>query len=153
MFQVIIPAAVVAAIYSYLRKPKDYGVMTEERTKVYRAALSGAVKEAEALDELAGAFAHQGLKEQANLLRKRAKLRRLPDETKKLRREVFRQALESKNRDGILVLANAYEQEGCTAAASRLREVASGLVDNEVLKSEGMGTPTDSSNSEEARPS
>lgn len=128
MFGVIIPATVgVLAVVNYFRRPKDYGVMTAERLSVYNAALSGALKDPNKLEALAGQFAAQGLKEQAKLLRQRAALRRLPEDVKKERQAVFRKAMASKNKAGILEVADAYDREGCTGAAMRLREKASGL--------------------------
>jgi hypothetical protein len=130
MLQVLIPAAVVVlTVGVVLRRPKDYGVMTAERKGVYKNALAGGIQEPAKLDELAKAFDQQGLREEAKLLRKRAALRRLPDEIKAARKEVFRKALESKNKPVILQIAQAYDEEGCTSAAARLREAASGLPD------------------------
>lgn len=130
MLQVLIPAAVVVlTVGVVLRRPKDYGVMTAERKGIYKNALAGGIQEPAKLDELAKAFEQQGLKEEAKLLRKRSTLRRLPDEIKTARKEIFRKACESKNKPGILAIAQAYDDEGCTSAAQRLREVASGLPD------------------------
>lgn len=131
MLTVLIPAAVVIVAFRFRKKkPKDYGVMTAERKGVYNAILSGSLKDPDKIDEMAAQFHSQGLKAEAKLLRQRAALRRLPDETKKARKEAFRQALESKDKVGILNMAIAYDNEGCTGAAAKLREVASGLPDN-----------------------
>lgn len=130
MLYVLIPATVVIlAIRKVISRPKDYGVMTAERKGVYNAILAGSLKDPAKIDEMAAKFEAEGLKAEAKLLRQRAALRRLPDETKAARKEVFRQALESKNKAGILHMAIAYDAEGCTGAAARLREVASGLPD------------------------
>jgi hypothetical protein len=130
MYQVLIPAGVAAlTIGVLLRRPKDYGAMTPDRKSIYRNALAGGVQEPEKLEELAKLFENQGLREEGKLLRKRAALRRLPDEIKLARKEVFRKALESKNKPGVLQVAQKYEDEGCTSAAQRLREYASGLPD------------------------
>jgi hypothetical protein len=131
MLQILIPAAAVTlTAVAYLRRPKDYGVMTTERKAVYKNAISGGVQEPEKLDLLATEFEKQGLREEGKLLRKRAALRRLPDEIKAARKEVFRKALECKDKPTVLKIAQVYDEEGCTAAAARLREVASGLPDN-----------------------
>ena len=127
-FGLVIPVAVgTLAVANYIRRPKDYGTMTAERTSLFNAAISGALKDPDKLDTLATAFEGQGLFEQAKLLRQRAKLRRLPEDTQKARRDVFRKAMLSKNKQAILTLAAAYDAEGCTGAAMRLREKASGL--------------------------
>lgn len=130
MLHILIPATVLTLTAgAYLRRPKDYGVMTTERRSVYKNAISGGVQEPEKLDQLAVEFEKQGLREEAKLLRKRAALRRLPDEIKAARKEIFRKALECKDRVTVLNIAQAYDEEGCTSAAARLREYASGLPD------------------------
>ncbi len=101
--------------------------MTPERQKIYTAAISGALKDPESLEKLATAFHGEGLTEQAKLLNQRAALRRLPHPIKVARRDVWRRAMKSQNKPGVLELAEAYDKEGCTAAAMRLREYASGL--------------------------
>lgn len=114
-----------------MNRPKDFGVMTEERKGVYNAILAGSLKDPDKIDEMAANFDVQGLKAEAKLLRQRAALRRLPDETKAARKEVFRKLLESKNKAALLHMAIAYDVEGCTGASARLRELASGLPDEE----------------------
>lgn len=114
-----------------MNRPKDYGVMTEERKGVYNAILAGSLKDADKIDEMATNFDLQGLKAEAKLLRQRAALRRLPDETKNARKEVFRKMLECKDKAALLHMSIAYDTEGCTGAAARLRELASGLPDAE----------------------
>lgn len=130
-FGLIIPVAVGGlAVANYVKRPKDYGKMTAERTALFNAAISGALKDPAKLDKLAIAFDQQGLFEHAKLLRKRATLRRLPEDVQQQRRDIFRKAMLSKNKAGILQLAEVYDQEGCTGAAMRLREKASGLLEN-----------------------
>lgn len=130
-FGLVIPVAVgTLAVANYVKRPKDYGVMTAERTSLFNAAITGSLKDPDKLDKLATAFQGQGLYEQAKLLKQRAKLRRLPEDIQKARQAVFRKAMLSKNKAGILQLADVYDSEGCTGAAMRLREKASGLPDN-----------------------
>ncbi len=127
MTPVAIPVIVIilgAGAYFRRRKPVE---MTPERAKVYKAALSGSLKDPAKLRALSDAFAGEGLVTQAKLLRQRAALRELPETVKRARRQAFRNATKSKNKTAVLELAEAYEKEGCTAAASRLREYASGL--------------------------
>lgn len=114
---------------AYLKRGKVHGVMTAERTKIFNAALAGGMQDPDNLEKLAKTFAGEGLPEQAALLKQRANLKRLPNEIKLARRQVWRKAVKSKNKDGILRLASAYDKEGCTSAAMRLREIASGLPD------------------------
>lgn len=124
---IAIPTVVVVLTgITYLRR-KPTAIMSDEQAKIYKAALSGALKDPTKLRKLSDAFAGEGFIPQAKLLRQRAALRELPEATKHRRRQVFRDALKSKSKAGVLEVARAYESEGCTAAASRLREYASGL--------------------------
>jgi hypothetical protein len=126
----VIPAVVLGlGVAAYWRRRKNRGVMTPERLKIFNAAISGAVKDPKNLDKLANSFAGEGLYAQATLLRQRAKLKRLPESIKQARKDIWRRAIQSKNKAGILKLAAAYDKEGCTGAAMRLREIASGLPD------------------------
>jgi hypothetical protein len=127
----LIPIGVgLLALGAYWRRKKNRGVMTTERVKIFNAAISGAIKEPQGLEKLANSFSGEGLYEQAKLLRQRAALKRLPLPIKEARREIWRHAIQSKNKAGILNLAAAYDREGCTGSAMRLREIASGLPEN-----------------------
>lgn len=129
MFPVIPVAIGLLTAGVYWRRRKSHGVMTPERMKIFNAAISGAIKDPKNLDKLANSFSGEGLHEQATLLRQRAALKRLPEPIKNARKEIWRRAIQSKNRSGILKLAAAYDKEGCTGAAMRLREIASGIPD------------------------
>jgi len=113
---------------AYIRnRSRNHGIMTPERQKIFHAALAGGMQDPVNLDKLAKSFEEQGLHEQGALLRQRAALRRLPNEIKLARRKVWRRAIKSTNRTAMLQLADAYDLEGCTSAAMRLREIISGL--------------------------
>lgn len=112
---------------AYLRRDKNRGVMTPDRIKIFNAALAGGIQDPANLDKLANTFGKEGLDEQANLLRQRAALKRLPNEVKLARREIWRKAIASKDRELMMRIAAAYDSQGCTSAAMRLREIASGL--------------------------
>lgn len=130
MFGTVIPVAIVIlGIGGYAKMRKNRGEMTPERLKIFNAAISGALKDPASLDKLASAFSGEGLHEQAKILRQRAALKRLPMAIKEARGVVWRRAIKSKNKAGILKVAAAYDREGCTSAALRLREIASGLPD------------------------
>lgn len=131
MYYVLIPVAVVLVVRKVINRPKDYGVMTDERKGVYNAILAGSESDPDKIDKMASEFDSQGLKAEAKLLRQRAALRRLPDETKAARKEVFRELLLCKNKGDLLHMAVVYDSQGCTGAAARLREIASGLPDSE----------------------
>lgn len=128
MIPVIIPVciAVMTGAVCFKKRTKN-PVMTPEREKVYNAAINGALKDPEKLRALSDVFAGEGYIPQAKLLRQRAKLRELPQTVQVARRNVFRRALASKNKTAVLHVAQAYETEGCTGAAKRLRDYASGL--------------------------
>lgn len=113
---------------AYLRR-KPVQEMTPEQQKVYKAAINGALKDPVKLRRLSDAFAGEGFIPEARLLRQRALLRELPPHIKQARRQIWKRAMASKNKRGVLTLASAYEKEGCTTAAVRLREYASGLPD------------------------
>lgn len=127
---IAIPVVVVLlGCGAYLRRDKERGVMTLDRTKIFNAAIAGGMQDPDNLEKLAKVFASQGLSEQASLLRQRANLKRLPNEIKLARRTVWRRAIKSKNKAAMQKLAAAYDSEGCTSAAMRLREIASGIPD------------------------
>lgn len=128
MYGTVLPVAIVLlGVGGYIKTRKNRGEMTPERTKIFNAAISGALQNPASLDRLASAFSGEGLHEQAKLLRQRAALKRLPPEVKQARAAVWRRAIVSKNKAGMLKLAAAYDSQGCTSAAMRLREIASGL--------------------------
>lgn len=115
------------------------GKLTPERQVIYEQALKS--KDVKVLRTMADAFEKEGLKPQAELLRKRANLRELPEETKKARREAFDKGMKSSDVVGIRKLADAFESEGATGAADTLRRYATGL--------EAGGTPGSPSAPEE----
>jgi hypothetical protein len=102
------------------------GVMTPARQVVYETALSKC-QNPDTLEELAGAFAGQGLKAQAMVLRNRAALRRLTPEQKQARKEAWRKALSSTNKAAVIEMAKLYQAQGCGGAARKLYEYAQGL--------------------------
>ena len=124
-----LPALVVGLAsyggYKLHQRSKVHG-MTPERKKFYEELLKGKVKP-EALREAADAFEKEGLKEQAAMLRKRAMLKDLPKDAKKARNKAFRSAIGSDDPEGCDELADAFEQQGATGSAARLRERAAAL--------------------------
>lgn len=119
-----ITAAVLIGAAFFFKK-KKVG-MTAERELVYQKALRSE-RDPMKLRELANAFRAEGLDAEATLLDKRAKLRELPAEVKLARRNAFKQAMNSKDINTILAMADAYGEEGATGAEAKLREYAKAL--------------------------
>ena len=105
---------------------KNKGVLTPDRQVIFETALND-VKDVTKLRALAKAFREQGLDNEATILEKRAALRELAPEIKEQRREVFKKALSSKDPVAVEAVAKAFEDEGATGAAQRLREYAQAL--------------------------
>lgn len=97
------------------------GVMTPKRQLIYTRALES-VKAPADLKKLADAFAGEGLETEAMMLRRRAALRELPQETKEKRRAFFRKGMSSDNPDVIDQVASAFEGEGALDAAKALKD-------------------------------
>jgi len=100
--------------------------MTPERQQIYEAALTS-LKDPDKLRELADAFHGEECYPQADLLRKRAALKELPDEEKKKNSVRFKEAMASKDPAFVERVAKEHEQRGATSAAFNLRRYAKGL--------------------------
>ena len=96
-----------------------------QRDVIFETAMS--LRDAKKLRELSSSFKSQGLVIQAELLEKRAQLNEAPPDVKAQRREVFRKAMESRDKAAVLATAEAFESAGATGAAENLRLYASGL--------------------------
>ena len=107
------------------RKKKPVG-LTPERQKIYESALS-TLKDPNKLDKLADAFSGEGLNPEADLLRKRAILRRRTPEQRQADTKLFRETLSSKNVIEVLEIAKQFDERGCTGVAFKLRQYAKGL--------------------------
>lgn len=105
------------------------GILTPEREKLHEALLLHQ-RDPKKLRKMAGKFQEEGLVKQADQLRNLAAVYELPKEEKDARREIFRRAIKSKNRDAVERVAAQYEIEGCIGAAAKLRRYASGLPPN-----------------------
>ena len=126
---IVVPLVAVTALAGLAAwKIRKRGKVTPERQKIYTAAMNRLL-EPEKLRDLADAFQKVGLVGHANMLRKRADLREMPAETKIARREVFKKAMSSTNKDAIRQVANVFESEGAIGAAADLRKYADGLPD------------------------
>lgn len=115
--------AVVGGGIAHVSGDPQRGVMTPKRKLIYTRAME-TIKDPGELEKLAAAFHGEGLVAEAILLRKRAALRKLPAQTKDMRRAAFRRAMSSDDADTIAQLAGAFESEGALDAAKALREHA-----------------------------
>lgn len=102
------------------------GVVTPERALIFQTALNE-LKDPAKLNKLAEVYRKQGLEAHAEMLEKRAKLRSLPEETKQARRQAFKKAMSSDDPAKVKMIAEVFEKEGATGAASALREYAASL--------------------------
>jgi hypothetical protein len=117
---------------------KRYSVvhgMTPERKKIYEEALKSMADPAK-LRALADGYEKEGLKEEAETLRKRAQLRELPPEQKAQRKESFRKYMSVGTKenpatpDKIATLekaAQVFHAQGATGNAAKLREHVAAL--------------------------
>jgi hypothetical protein len=113
-----------ALLFQAWRKAGSRGQITEEREKIYLAALED-LTDTDKLRELADEFQKQGCEIQAKMLRKRADLRDLSFVQKKARRDAFERGMNNwTNPDGIEVLAKNFEEATATGAAAALRKHA-----------------------------
>lgn len=128
-----LPLAIMAlggtAYYVKTKRDKagaNSGVMTADRQAVFETAMNQ-VAEPEKLTALANTFHGEGLHEQARALRSRAVLRGLPEDVKKARKEVYKKAMNSTNKQAVRSVAVAFHGEGATGAAQALMDYANGL--------------------------
>jgi hypothetical protein len=102
------------------------GTLTPEREKLHEALLLHQ-RDPKKLRKMAAKFDEQNLSDKAQQLRNLAAVYELPKEEKDARREIFRKAITSKNRDAVLRVAAQYETDGCIGASAKLRRYAAGL--------------------------
>ena len=115
--------ALVGAALANVSPPSRKGEMTPERQSLYNAAMNSTSSPAE-LRELAESFESEGLKAEAEMLRKRAELRELPKEVRDQRRQAYRQMVCSDDVDAISEMATAFATEGALGSATGLRQHA-----------------------------
>ncbi len=118
--------AIGTLVTAAILRSRRAGEMTAERDRIYRECLSGRVT-VEQMRSIASAFERARCFPQARMLRLRIGLEELPEEIKEVRKETFRRCMASTNRDGILRVADAYEREGATSSAAKLRAHAERL--------------------------
>ncbi len=121
----LIPVLAIGAGWLAYKKWINKG-MTPERKQIFDAAMSSIVDTAK-LRALADSFEKEGLRGEADLLRKRALLREAPADVKAARRQAFRKAMGSDNANAILEVAKAHEQVGAMGAAEELKQRAANV--------------------------
>lgn len=133
MIPILLGLGALGAGVGYLRHKRKPKGLTPERKKVYDEALRS-LKEPEKLRKLADVFDKEGLKVEAEMLRKRAALRELPAEDKAKRKEAFRKGMRThddngkvQNPDKVEKLAGAFLSQGATGNATALKRHAEGL--------------------------
>ena len=124
----ILEAAIAAALLlAWFRAGKaKKGELTAERKAIFQAALE-TLEDSGKLRELADVFAAEGLTVQADLLKKRANLRELPDAIKRARHEAFLKAMSASDPAKVEEIALLFENEGAIGASNALRGYAAGL--------------------------
>jgi len=100
--------------------------MTPERKAIFEAALRNP-PDPEKLRKLANEFEKEGLKKEADLLRKRANLRELPKDQKIARSNAFRAALNSTDIAKVEKMAQVFHAQGATGSAGQLYKHAASL--------------------------
>lgn len=100
--------------------------LSVEHKLIFESAMT-TLKDGDDLRALADVFEKEGYKDQAEMLRGRAKLRELPPDVKQQRRDIFYEALGATDPVYINKIADAFEKEHATGAAAKLREYADGL--------------------------
>lgn len=127
----------VGALIGYLggRRYSSTHGMTPARKKIFEEALKSMADPA-ALRKLADGFEQEGLKTEADMLRKRAQLRELPPEQRAARKESFRKFMSIGTKenpatpDKVALLdkaAQVFHAQGATGNAAKIREHAAAL--------------------------
>jgi hypothetical protein len=108
------------------RTESETGKLTPEREEVFNNAMQHLHDPGRMLN-LAKEFEKNGLKAQAHLLRKRAEWRARPEAVKAEHEALYQKALASSKPEGVLMVAQAFENMTATAKAGKLREHAAAL--------------------------
>lgn len=126
---VMVGILAVSGIKTYRRKK----AWTPAHEKVFLYHMTEVVKKdgspitANDLRTLAAAYEEKGFDGKAKLLRKRAKLRELPEETKQERVRIFRNVCNCVDPDKIEKMILVYEEEGCLGTVATLKYYVRGL--------------------------
>jgi hypothetical protein len=122
------------------KRAQQYGIMTPERQTFFVTAMAN-LKDPLKLNKLADGYDKVGLKEAAELLRGRAKVKSLPDDVKAKHRAALKKGLASKNVVGIIKLAEAFDKQHLTGSSKLLREHAAAISKADAVASVKPLTP------------
>jgi hypothetical protein len=100
--------------------------LTPERKAFFLLAMK-TWKDPERLSKLADLYAREGLSDEANQLRARAKLPQMGTEEKEDLARALRKGLNSTDPVKIVALSESFEKKGATASANLLQQYAAGL--------------------------
>ena len=100
--------------------------LTPKRKMILETAMNSKLTP-EQLTKLADAFDKEGLKVEADLLRKRVNLQTAPQDQKDRWTAAFKKAMDSENISAINAVADAFDASGATGAAAALKARADGL--------------------------
>lgn len=105
------------------------GKMTPEKKKQFENALKN-VNDTAKLEKLADTFQKDGLRAEANELRKRIKVINMPATKKEQYKTAYKKGMSSTDPAKIKTLAEALHNKGFYGSAKNLRDYAHGLVEN-----------------------
>ena len=127
IFWLILSAMGVLTVKNAISQPT--GTMTAEQRLRFQGLLSAEypATTAEVFDAEAEKFDGWGLRQEANLLRKRARIARLPANSIAKIKQAFITGLSNKDPVAVRVLANTFESEGFFGNAEALRDYANDL--------------------------
>ena len=118
--------AVLVAGTAYKVNKDKKAKLTPKRKMILETAMNSKLTP-EQLTNLANAFDKEGLKVEADLLRKRVNLQTAPQDQKDKWAAAFKKAMDSENIAAIGAVADAFEASGATGAAAALKARADGL--------------------------
>ena len=120
---VAIGIGVVAATAIKVSKDKQKAKLTPKRKMILETAMNSKLTP-DQLKKLSDAFDKEGLKVEADLLRKRIDLQTAPQDQKDKWAAAFKKAMASEKPEAIQAVADAFEDKGATGAAATLRQRA-----------------------------
>jgi hypothetical protein len=118
----------LAGTAAYKVSTSKRGIMTNERRKIYEAAMSSNPPlPADQYLTLASGYDNEGLPTYGDALRKRAALLNMSPEKKAARKAAIQKILGSKDSTVARIAANLFETEGAFGSAKTLRDYADAL--------------------------